>query len=150
MDQTSCKLHADFAATSYELRELRKFICICMLTSVNLWRTKLSNLNPTLYGLRTSPSQTTFELTLLCACVNSRNFAPEVRYCIQDYFEKRRNIIQYVSSAYSPEERCSSGKRYKLLRMYAVYKVATSTVNCNFVSLQLLTCSCITNFLRKD
>ena len=102
VDQTSCKLHADFAATSYELRELRKFICICMLTSVNLWRTKLSNLNPTLYGLRTSPSQTTFELTLLCACVNSRNFAPEVRYCIQDYFEKRRNIIQDVSSANSP------------------------------------------------
>ena len=75
---------------------------------------------------------------------------PEARYCIEDYFEKRRNIIQYVSSANSPEERCSSGKRYKLLRMYAVYKVATSTVNCNFVSLQLLTCSCITNFFRTS
>ena len=34
--------------------------------------------------------------------------------------------------------------------MYAVYKVATSTVNCNFMSLQLLTCSYITNFLRTS
>ena len=40
-------------------------------------------------------------------------------------------------------------QRYKLLRMYAVYKVATSAVNYNFVLLQLLTCSCITNFLRE-
>ena len=48
VDQTSCKLHANFAATSYELHKLRKFICICTLTSVNLRRTKLSNLKPTI------------------------------------------------------------------------------------------------------